>query len=106
MSHKAVFLRVYPGTDSTLSNLSLAEQVERLAAGGASIIQLRESVASSREFYISAVEAVDMAHKLGVVIVVYGRVDIAMAAKADGIHLTNRDLRVERTSAGSTTHAN
>jgi thiamine-phosphate pyrophosphorylase len=96
MSHKAVLQKIYPITDTTLSNLSHAEQVERLAAVGASIIQLRDLKASPREFYEATIRAVDIAHKLGVIVVVCGRLDVAMAAQADGVHLTQRDIPVQR----------
>ncbi|MFY9553802.1 MAG: thiamine phosphate synthase [Blastocatellia bacterium] len=88
--------RVYPITDTTISGLSHAELVERLAAGGASLIQLREKRASPRDFYESAREAVSRAHKLGVQIIINDRVDIAIAVKADGVHLGQDDLPPEK----------
>ena len=86
---------LYPITDTLLSGLSHAEQVERLAAGGASLIQLREKRAQPREFYESAREAMSIAGRLGVQIVINDRVDIALAVKADGIHIGQDDLSPE-----------
>ena len=84
--------KLYPITDTSISSLSHAEQIERLAAGGASLIQLREKHASPREFYRAALEAMIVAKRLGVQLVVNDRVDIAIAVKADGVHLGQDDL--------------
>ncbi|HXU39335.1 MAG TPA: thiamine phosphate synthase [Blastocatellia bacterium] len=84
--------KLYPITDVSISRLSHAEQIERLAAGGASLIQLREKHASPREFYQAALEAMLVAKRLGVQLVINDRVDVAIAVKADGVHLGQEDL--------------
>ena len=84
--------RIYPITDQRLSGLSHAEQVERLAAGGATLIQLREKAASPREFYEAALDAIKVARRAGVQIIINDRVDIAMAVDADGVHLGQGDI--------------
>lgn len=84
--------RIYPITDTTISGLSHSEQIERLAAGGATLIQLREKRASPREFYRMALDAMTVARRLGVQIIVNDRVDIAVAVNADGVHLGQDDL--------------
>jgi thiamine-phosphate pyrophosphorylase len=88
--------RLYPITDTLVSGLSHAEQVELLAAGGATLIQLRDKRASPREFYEAALEAMSLARRLGVRIVINDRVDIAIAVKADGVHLGQTDLPPDR----------
>jgi len=88
--------KLYPITDTSISGLSHAHQVERLAAGGASLIQLREKRASPREFYQAALEAMTVARSLAVRIIVNDRVDIAIAVKADGVHLGQDDLPPDR----------
>ena len=88
--------KIYPITDTLISGLSHAEQIELLAAGGASLIQLREKRASPREFYQAALEGVSMARRLGVRIIINDRVDIAIAVKADGVHLGQDDLPPDR----------
>jgi thiamine-phosphate pyrophosphorylase len=88
--------KIYPITDTLISGLSHAEQIELLAAGGASLIQLREKRTSPREFYQAALEAVSMARRLGVRIIINDRVDIAIAVKADGVHLGQDDLPPDR----------
>ena len=84
--------KLYPITDARLSGLSHAEQVRRLAAGGATLIQLREKHAGPREFYREAAEAAAVARSLGVLLIVNDRADIALACGADGVHLGQEDL--------------
>lgn len=83
--------KLYPITDARLSRLSHAEQVRRLAWGGATLIQLREKYAAPREFHREAVEAAAVARALGVLIIVNDRADIALACGADGLHLGQDD---------------
>jgi thiamine-phosphate diphosphorylase len=90
------FPRLYPITDTRLSRLSHAGQVERFAAGGATLIQLREKRAAPRDFYEAAVEAMRVARSLGVRIIINDRVDIALAVGADGVHLGQGDLPPQR----------
>ena len=84
--------QIYPITDTRLSGLSHFEQVERLIAGGAEIIQLRDKHSSPRDFYASAEKAVSVARQNGVKIIVNDRVDIALALNADGVHLGQDDM--------------
>ena len=88
--------RLYPITDTRLSGLTHAEQVEQLAAGGATLVQLREKVAAPRDFYEAALEAMRVARALGVRLIINDRVDIAIAVGADGVHLGQDDLPPER----------
>ena len=84
--------KLYPITDSRLSGLSHAEQVRQLSAGGATFIQLREKHLAPREFYREAEEALLIARSSGVRLIINDRVDIALALKADGVHLGQDDL--------------
>jgi thiamine-phosphate pyrophosphorylase len=86
---------VYPITDRRLSGLTHAEQVERLHAGGATLIQLREKHLAPKEFLTEAREAVSVARKLGVTLIINDRVDLALAAGAHGVHLGQDDLPPE-----------
>lgn len=83
---------IYPITDTRISGISHAEQVRRLIAGGARLIQLRDKHASSSDFYAAALKSVRIARKHGVRIVINDRVDIAMTTGADGVHLGQDDL--------------
>jgi thiamine-phosphate pyrophosphorylase len=91
-----VLPKLYPITDASISGLSHAEQVDRLAAGGATLIQLRDKKAPPREFYEAALRAIAVARALRVQILINDRVDIAMAVKADGVHLGQSDLPPDR----------
>jgi len=87
--------KIYPITDTRLSKLSHAEQVEKLIAGGAEFIQLREKHASPKGFYAEAEKALRIAREKDVKIIINDRVDIALALKADGVHLGQDDLPPE-----------
>jgi len=83
---------IYPITDARLSCIPHAEQVEKLIGGGATLIQLREKDASPKDFFQAASDAVQVARKHGVRIIINDRVDIALAVAADGVHLGQDDL--------------
>lgn len=87
--------KVYPITDTHLSGLSHAEQVARLIEGGASLIQLRDKHAAPREFFREAAAALQVARAHNARLIINDRVDIALALKADGVHLGQTDLPVE-----------
>jgi thiamine-phosphate pyrophosphorylase len=87
--------KIYPITDTRLTALSHAAQVEKLIAGGAGFIQLREKHASPKEFFAAARAAIEIAHQNGAKIIINDRVDIALALKADGVHLGQDDLPPE-----------
>lgn len=84
--------RLYPLTDRRLSGLSLAEQVLQFGEGGATLIQLREKFLSPLEFYSEAEAAMRIARTRGLKIVINDRVDIALALRADGVHLGQEDM--------------
>jgi thiamine-phosphate pyrophosphorylase len=87
--------KVYPITDTDLSGLSHAEQIDRLIAGGATLIQLRDKHAAPRDFYRQAEAALRIARKHDVRLIINDRVDIALALAADGVHLGQTDMPVE-----------
>ena len=90
---------LYPITDVLLSGLSHAEQVTRLIAGGATLIQLREKNATPYDFYRDAADAIGIAHAHGVRLIINDRADIALALNADGVHLGQGDLPPEAARA-------
>jgi len=87
--------KVYPITDTTISGLSHCEQVKRLIAGGAALIQLRDKRASARVFYSDAQAAIEIARAADVKLIINDRVDIALALRADGVHLGQEDMPVD-----------
>ena len=84
--------RVYPLTDVRLTGLSHSEQVKRLSAGGAALVQLREKVMAVRDFFADAQAALINARDNGVRLIINDRVDVAMSLGADGVHLGQDDL--------------
>lgn len=88
--------KIYPITDPRIAKISHAEQVQKLIAGGARIIQLRDKYAAPKDFYEAAEAALEIARKRGVKIIINDRADIALALKADGVHLGQDDLPPER----------
>ncbi len=84
--------KIYPITDTRLTKLSHAEQVKRLIKGGARFIQLRDKYALPKQFYDDAKLAIEIARQSSVKIIINDRVDIALALKADGVHLGQEDL--------------
>ena len=84
--------KIYPITDTRITQLSHAEQVKKLIKGGAEIIQLREKHASPDDFYRDALEAIKIARAENVKIIINDRIDIALALKANGVHLGQDDL--------------
>lgn len=83
---------VYPITDAQLSKLSHAAQVEKLIAGGATFIQLRDKILSPREFFTEAEAALRVARAAGAKLIINDRLDVALALGADGVHLGQDDL--------------
>ena len=90
---------IYPITDRQISGLTHLEQARRLGDGGARLIQLREKVVSSREFFDAAVQTIEYAIGHRISIIINDRVDIALATNAAGIHLGQDDMPPEKARA-------
>jgi thiamine-phosphate pyrophosphorylase len=73
---------------------SLDWTIERAAAGGANIFQLREKGLTDRELLERARNVRRWTRKAGVLFIVNDRPDIAKLAEADGVHLGQDDLPV------------
>lgn len=88
--------KIYPITDCRLSGLTHAAQIEKMIAGGATFIQLREKHLPPREFFEQARAALEIARRRDkeIKIIINDRVDIALALKADGVHLGQDDLPI------------
>ena len=88
--------KIYPITDPRLAKISHAAQVQKLIEGGATIVQLRDKYAAPQEFYEAAKEVLKTVRQRDVKIIINDRVDIALALKADGVHLGQDDLPPEQ----------
>ncbi len=84
---------LYLCTDRELmSTDTLEEAVEQSILGGCTVVQLREKACSSREFYDTACRMKAITKHYGVPLIINDRVDIALAADADGVHVGQSDL--------------
>lgn len=84
---------LYLVTDRNLMTTETLEEAVSLAIdGGASIVQLREKDATSREFYETAVRLREITKARNVTFIINDRLDIAMAVHADGVHIGQKDL--------------
>jgi len=73
-----------------------AVELARMAyAGGADVVQLREKTGSDRDRYGAAIAIAALARAAGGLFVVNDRLDLALAAGADGVHLGQEDLPLE-----------
>ncbi|OPY33838.1 MAG: Thiamine-phosphate synthase [Methanomassiliicoccales archaeon PtaU1.Bin124] len=87
---------LYIVTDSKLSHgMAHAEVAAKAVKGGADIIQLRDKNMSKRELYLTALEMRQIAKDGGASFIVNDCVEVALAAKADGVHLGQDDLPLE-----------
>lgn len=70
----------------------LAEIAAAAIRGGADALQLRDKAASARCLFEEALALLPIARAGGVPLIVNDRLDVAMAAGADGVHLGQDDL--------------
>src|SRR3712207_1746953 len=86
---------VYVITDEQLGGgRSHEEQARAALAGGAGVIQLRDKAASSLRLYEAARAMRELTRAAGALLIVNDRLDIALAADADGLHVGPDDLPV------------
>jgi thiamine-phosphate pyrophosphorylase len=74
---------------------SLAELTRMVVAGGATLIQLRDKHGSTRRMIEEARAIKAVLAGTGVPLVINDRVDVAMIAEADGVHVGQDDMRAE-----------
>ncbi|HSW49095.1 MAG TPA: thiamine phosphate synthase [Bryobacteraceae bacterium] len=84
--------RLYLVTDRALAHPRPLEEIVRAAVrGGVTAVQLREKRCGIREFVVLA-RALKAGLPAGVPLIINDRVDVALAAGADGVHLGQSDL--------------
>jgi thiamine-phosphate pyrophosphorylase len=82
-------------TDTLLqSRFSHVELAEMAIAGGADAIQFRQKQGSTRELIEIAVQMKRTCADKGVAFIVNDRIDVAIAAQADGVHLGQDDFPI------------
>ncbi len=89
-------MKTYLVTQTDLSaGRSTQAIVDAALAGGIDVVQVREKHASARERLAIARDLRGPTAEAGVPLIINDRVDIALAADADGVHLGDDDLPVE-----------
>ena len=90
-------LRLYADTDSSrLPGVSLAQQVEGVLKGGATMVQLREKHLSREQFRAEALEIKAICQRYGVPFLINDDVDLALEVDADGVHVGQEDMEAGR----------
>src|SRR5690606_40565999 len=88
-------LRLIVITDRRLASpRSVLEVVEAALQAGAPAVQLRDKDATPRELYEQARALAEVTARYGALLFVNDRLDVALAAEADGVHLGPGDLPV------------
>lgn len=84
---------LYVVTDEELSHgVSHVEIARQAVAGGADVIQLREKKIPGRDLFRIACDIRSVTARSGALFIVNDRLDIALASKADGVHIGQQDL--------------
>jgi thiamine-phosphate pyrophosphorylase len=77
-----------------LGGRTLWDSIEEAILGGVTLVQLREKEISSKEYLELAQRVKGITDRYGVPLIINDRIDIALAAGADGVHLGPEDLPV------------
>ena len=93
-------LRLDAVTDrSWLHGETLYEQVEKALKGGVTLVQLREKELSEADFEQEAKELLELCHKYNVNLIINDNVALAAKVGADGVHIGQSDMGVEKARA-------
>ena len=86
-------LKLYLVTDSEiLKGRDFYKCIEDAIKAGVTMVQLREKNADGKEFLEKAIKLRKITRKYNVTFVINDRVDIAMIADADGVHVGQSDI--------------
>jgi thiamine-phosphate pyrophosphorylase len=94
---RLVLPRLYVILDAGLLNVPEAECAQELADAGVRLMQYRNKQASAGELFESSKKLVSLLAPLKVSLVVNDRADVAALVGADGVHVGQEDLSVEKT---------
>jgi thiamine-phosphate pyrophosphorylase len=83
---------IYLLTDRGIAGLRHSEIARRALSAGIRIIQLREKEMSRRDLFREAVKIREITERAGALFIVNDYVDLALACRADGVHLGQDDL--------------
>ncbi len=102
MSPPPLDLRLIVITDAALAEpRSIAEVVHRALAAGTPAVQLRDKNATASQLYQQALRLRDLTSDYLALLFINDRLDVALAAGADGVHLGPHDLPVAAARAAA-----
>ena len=88
---------LYLVTDRAMAGKrDLREVVSEAIRGGVTAVQLREKALPSDEFEKIAFEIKKVVEPLGVPLIINDNIDVALAVGADGVHVGQDDMPIER----------
>ena len=70
--------------------------IEEAIKGGVKIVQLREKNISTKDFYEKALKVKEICENYGALFIINDRLDIAQVVGADGVHLGQSDMPIEK----------
>jgi thiamine-phosphate pyrophosphorylase len=99
-----VDLRVYALLDPAVSGGRKLDELAHLVAGAATLVQLRDKHGSTRKMIEEARAIQQVLGAVDIPLLINDRVDVALAAEADGVHIGQDDISAEdaRLLLGST----
>jgi thiamine-phosphate pyrophosphorylase len=95
---KNIFSRnnpIYLITDRSIAGRTHSQIVKNAISAGDQTVQLREKDMNKRELYYEAVLIRNLTLKHKVTLIMNDYIDIAMAVRADGVHLGQDDMPIE-----------
>lgn len=93
MNPRTIDWSVYVITDAALSRgRSHLEVIEAAIRGGATVVQYREKSVSTRQMIKEGEALQELCRAHGIPLFINDRVDIALAIKADGVHVGQEDM--------------
>ena len=89
--------KIYLVTDEKACNgKDFYKCIEESIKGGVKIVQLREKNSSTKDFYEKALKVKEIFKNYGALFIINERLDIAQAVEADGVHLGQTDMPIEK----------
>lgn len=95
MSPRAIYSLCLVTDRDLAKGRALADVVAAAVRGGVTMVQLREKSAGTRDMLDEALGLKALLEGSGVPLIVNDRVDVALAADADGVHVGQSDMPVE-----------
>lgn len=88
----SVDLRLYAILDPAVAGGRSLGDIAKLVAGSATLVQLRDKHGSTRQLVEEARELTMVLAPLDIPLLINDRVDVALAAEADGVHIGQDDM--------------